>query len=276
MRNLILIIWKYYFFLMFLLLELIAGYLVIQNNKFQNASFINSSNAVSSSILNLVNDITEYINLKPTNKILAAENARLRSIIYTEYYSKTNPSHQVSDSLKLQKYTYIDAKVVNNSTNKRNNYLTLNRGKLNGIKEEMSVLSSTGIVGIVKDVSNHFCTVISVLHKDFHTSVKLIKNNYTGNLEWPGGDPNKALVVEMPNHVKLNKGDTLVTTSFSAVFPEGIPVATIDSFEIKPGDNFYTIRVNLTTHFQNISYVYIVNNLQKEEQRKLEESHKND
>ena len=160
--------------------------------------------------------------------------------------------------------------MINNSTNKRNNYLTLNKGKLDGVKPEMGVISSDGVVGIVKDVSDHYCSVMSLCNKDFHTSAKLKKNNYFGNLSWEGGNPSKAVVIEIPKHVPLVKGDTLVTTIYSGIFPEGIKIGTIDNFEIKAGENFYTSVVNLSTNFYNLSYVYIVNNIFKGEQKKLE------
>ena len=276
MRNLILLIWKYHFFLLFVLFETAAGYLIIQNNNFQKASFINSTNAFVASVLNVKNSITDYFHLKATNEILAGENARLHTLLPEAYYNDKLEINAVRDSTHKQQYEYVSAKVINNSTNKRNNYLTLNKGKLDGVKPEMGVISSGGVVGIVKDVSDHYCSVMSLLHKDFHTSANLKKNNYFGNLSWEGGNPTKAVVIEIPKHVPLAKGDTLVTTTYSGIFPEGIKIGTIDNFEIKPGENFYTAIVNLSTNFYNLSYVYIVNNILKGEQKKLEASSHHD
>ena len=270
MRNLFALILKYNFFLLFLLFESAAVYLMVQNNSFQKASFLNSTNAVSVNVLNVVNDITDYVHLKSTNETLAEENAKLHSMLSEAYDLNKYQINIVDDPSHKQQYEYISAKVINNSVNKRNNYLTLNQGKLDGVKPEMGVISSGGVVGIVKDVSDHYCSVMSLLHKDFHTSAKLTKSNYFGNLSWEGGNPSQAVVVEIPKHVKLLKGDSLVTTAYSAIFPEGVRVGTIDTFEIKAGENFYTALINLSTNFQNLSYVYIVNNIFKEEQKKLE------
>ena len=277
MRNLLILLWKYHFLLLFILLETFAGYLLVRNNNFQKASFVNSANSVAAGVLNFVSGIKDYIHLKYKNESLATENARLYSMLPDAFYGDTIGTVKLEKNVsRQQQYKYISAKVINNSTNKRNNYLTLNRGAVDGIKPEMGVISGNGLVGIVKDVSEHYCTVISLLHKDFHTSAKLSRSNYFGNLEWTGGDPTKANITDMPKHVKLAVGDTLLTSTYSAVFPEGVAIGTIYNFELKPGDNFYTITVNLSTDFQKIDYVYVVNNLLKEEQKKLEGNFKND
>lgn len=276
MRNLFQLLWKYHFFILFLFFETAAGYLIVQNNNFQKAGFVNSSNTVVASILSVVNDVAEYIHLKSTNAFLAEENAKLHALLPVALYNDTNNINVVKDTLHKQQYEYIAAKVINNSTNKRNNYLTLNKGQLQGIEPEMGVICSSGIVGIVKDVSEHYCTVMSLLHKDFHTSGKLTRNNYFGNLEWHGGNPTEAVIVEMPKHVPLTIGDTVVTTAYSTIFPEGIRIGRIKNFDLKTGNNFYTIDVKLSTDFQNIDYVYIVKNLFREEQKQLEKNLHND
>jgi rod shape-determining protein MreC len=276
MRNIFLFLWRSYFFILFLLLEVLSFYLIVQNNNFQRASFINSTNAVSAAIYSYVSSITEYVHLKPANELLAKENALLRAQTPNAFYNNIVLHRSVNDTLFKQQFTYITAKVINNSTGKRNNYLTLNRGQIHGIKPEMGVIASNGIVGIVKDVSPHYCSVLSLLHKDTKISAKIAHTNYFGSLVWEGGNPRFATLLDIPKHVDLKIGDRIITTSYSAIFPEGITIGTIAAFEVKPGANFYTIKIFLSTEFQNITHVYIVNNLMKEEQQKLEEAIKND
>ncbi len=276
MRNLFLLIWKYQFLILFLFFETAAGYLIVKNNGFQNAVVVNSSNAVAGSVMSLVKGVTEYLSLGSVNEQLVSENARLRTFLAESYHRSVSMPAYAPDTSRTRQYFFISAKVINNSTGRRNNYMTLNRGSADGISPEMGVISSRGIVGIVKNVSPHFSAVISLLHKDFHTSARLSGSNYFGNLEWPGGDPSRALVVEMPKHVSLHRGDTLLTSPYSTIFPEGIPVASIEDFTVKAGDNFYTITVKLLNDFSNQDYVYVCGNRLKEEQEKLEASPGND
>lgn len=276
MRNLFILLWKYNFFILFLLMEVFCSYLIVQNNNFHRASFINSTNRVAADIQSVVSEITDYISLRTTNDALSRENAGLRTIIPDVFYIDSVMEKRVNDSVFKQQYIFMPAKVINNSTNRRNNYLTLNKGSRQGVKPEMGVIAGHGVVGIVKDVSEHFCSVISILHKDSRISTKLKKSNYIGSLVWDGYHAGYAKLKDIPKHVKFLKGDTLVTSSFSAIFPEGVLVGVIDQFEPKAGDNFYSIDVKLSTDFDNLSYVYIVTNLLKEEQLKLEEPRAHD
>ena len=141
---------------------------------------------------------------------------------------------------------------------------------MHGVEKDMGVISSSGVVGIVKDVSEHYCTVMSVLHKNTKISSRFKNNNYFGSLVWEGENSRIGTLLEIAKHVKFNKGDTIVSTVYSSVFPEGIIIGTVDDWEIKPGDNFYKIKVKLSTNFYNLSHVYIVNNLHKKEQLDLE------
>ncbi len=276
MRNLFILLWKYNYFILFLLIESFCSYLIVQNNNFQHASFINSTNEVAANVHSVVSEITEYINLKASNEALARENAGLRSFMPDIFYIDSVQKRIVNDSVYKQQYSFMPAKVINNSTNRRNNYLTLDKGSAQGVKPEMGIVSSKGIVGIVKDVSDHFCSVMSVLHKDSRISTKIKKSSYIGSLVWDGYNAGYATLKDIPKHVILSKGDTLVTSSFSAIFPEGIMIGVIDNFEPKAGDNFYSIEVKLSTDFNNLSYVYIVNNVLKDEQKKLEEPQAHD
>lgn len=271
MKNLFVFLWRNNYTIVFLLMELLCGALIIRNNKFQNTSMFNSSNSAVAKIMEGVNYVNEYLRLKTTNQHLAYENAQLRSLLPDAHYENEVVKNLVNDTVKQQHYSFFMAKVINNSVNRRNNYLTLDKGSMQGVTPEMGVVSSNGVVGIVKNVSEHYCTVMSVLHKDTRISAKFKSNNYFGSLVWNETDPETAELKEVAKHVVFKTGDTIVTTSFSSIFPENIIVGTVKGFDIKAGENFYNIHVKLSTDFTNLTYVYIVDNVFKNEQKKLEE-----
>jgi len=243
---------------------------VINNNYYQRASFINSSNTVAANILRISKNIKDYFYLKEQNEILAKENAELRTHSFISFSKTVNDRFVVDDTVYRQKYTYTSCKVVNNSINRRNNFITLNKGYNHGIKHDMAVITSTGVVGIVKDVSSNFCTVMSLLHSKTVISSKIKANGFFGPLTWDGENSNYATLNDIPTHVHLTKGDTVVTSAYSLSFPENIMVGTVESFERKRDEFFYTVKIKLSTDFKKLSYVYVVNNIQKEEQKELE------
>jgi rod shape-determining protein MreC len=270
MRNLFLLIWKYYFFILFVLFEIACAYLLIKNNNYHRSGFINSSNKVAAEMLSTVNSINEFINLKTVNEHLARENAEIMSMLPESYYSLNPDTGLLADTLTKQHYIYITAKVINNSVNRRNNYLTLDKGALHGIEPELGVVSSTGLVGIVKDVSEHFCTVKSLLHKQSSISAKLKGSGFFGSLVWRGQDPAVATLQDIPKNAVVEIGDSIVTTGYSTIFPEGLMIGTVKEHVIKQGDNFYLITVNLSTNFHTLSHVYVIENLFREERKNLE------
>lgn len=276
MRNLFLFLWKYNFFIFFLLLEALCGYLIVQNNNFQRASFVNSTNLVAAKLNYAVSSVTEYINLGITNDALSRENAGFKSLMPEVFYIDSAIRRVESDTVLRQQYTFMTAKVVNNSTNRRSNYLTLNRGSMQGVKPEMGVICPNGIVGIVKDVSDHYCSVISFLHKDSRFSARLKRTSFIGSMVWDGFDATHGKLNDIEKHVKVLKGDTVITTSFSSIFPEGIMIGVVDKVNPSRGSTFQDISIRLATPFGSLSYVYIVENLLKNEQQALEEPLKND
>ncbi|MGQ0826885.1 MAG: rod shape-determining protein MreC [Bacteroidota bacterium] len=270
MRNLIVFIWKHYFFFFFLLLETFCIYLLIQNNYFQRATFINSSNLVAANILETSTNIKHYFNLKAENERLVKENAELRSHSLVSFSRLVNDQYTVNDTTFRQKYSYTSAKVVNNSTNRRNNFITLDKGSKHGIENNMAVITSTGVVGQVKDVSENFCTVMSLLHGKTTISSKIKKDGSYGPLTWDGESFAYATLSDIPTHVRLMKGDTIVTSAYSLTFPENIMIGTVESWERESGKYFYTVNVKLSTDFKKLTHVYIVNNMLKGEQEQLE------
>jgi rod shape-determining protein MreC len=275
MKNLFLFLWRFKYFILFLLTETFCFYLIFRNSNFHRSAFVNSSNVVAASVSETVTSVKEYVNLRKVNNDLAFENSKLRSMLPEAYYIDSATKKNIIDSVHHQQYSFITGKVINNSVNRRNNYLTLNIGGLQGVKPEMGVISSEGVVGIVKDTSKHFCSIMSFLHKDSKISAKLKKSGYIGSLIWEGYDATHASLKDIATHVQFVKGDTVVTSSYSSIFPEDIMIGRIEDFETKAGDNFYEITVRLSTDFSKLSYVYVVNNLLKEEQQKLEQPQTN-
>lgn len=270
MKSLLLFLWKNYFFFVFLLLETLCVYLVVQNNYYQRAALINSSNHLSANVLKTSANVQEYFYLKNENENLAKENAELRSRLLASYSVIVNDRHTVSDTSLRQKYTYTSAKVVSNSTNRRNNFLTLDKGSKQGIAKDMAVITNSGIVGQVKDVSENFCTVMSMLHSKTIVSAKIKKDGSYGPLTWDGADFEYVTLNDIPTHVRLLRGDTIVTSAYSLTFPEDIRIGTVESWERRSGEYFYTVKVKLLTDFKKLTHVYIVNNMLKEEQQGLE------
>jgi rod shape-determining protein MreC len=168
-------------------------------------------------------------------------------------------------------YTFLPARVVNNQIARMgNNYITLNKGTLAGIKEDMGVLSPTGVVGVVVNVSSHFSKVIPILNPKYHLSCKIKGTNFFGTLSWDGEDSRYTSLKELPQHALFNIGDTVVTSGFSTVFPEGVPVGTVETTFKKKGENYNSLKVKLFTNFGALSEVLIVVNALKDEQLNIE------
>ncbi len=270
MRNLVVFIAKNYFFFLFLLLEALCIYLLVQNNKFQRASFINSSNQVSATVLSTSENIQQYFYLKSENERLAKENAELHSHDLLSFSVLTDGWFAVNDTIYRQKYVYTNAKAVNNSTNLRNNFITLDRGYKQGIKKNMAVISSAGVVGHTQDVSENFCTVMSVLNSKTTINAKFKKDGSFGPLNWDGVSYEFATLNDIPTHVKMVKGDTIVTSQNSTMFPENIMVGTVESYYREEAKPFFAVKVKLSTDFKKLTHVYIVENKLKQEQDELE------
>lgn len=270
MRNLILFLTRYYYIILFLFLETLSVFLVIQNNHFQRAHFLNSSNAISGNIYETYSGVTDYFGLKDKNDKLALENVKLINQLRNSFGSQTNSSVFTKDSLHKQQYVYLSAKVVNNSTNRRKNYLTLNAGKKQGITNESAVICGEGIVGIVRDVSDNFSSVMSVLHENSRIPVTIKRFGENSILTWNGDNEWHGQMERIPSHLEIRKGDTILTSSYSSIFPEGVMVGTIDEFEKIAGNTFFDVTIKFSTDFNRLSYVNVVNNRMKEEQTSLE------
>lgn len=275
MRNLWLFISKYNAFFLFSIFFVVSLVILVNNNPYQRASMLNSSNQLTGGAYERINQFTSYLNLGITNEKLAAENARLKSRLKLSQFNDSVLQKTVNDTVNKQQYTYIVAKVVNNSVHQKNNYLTINRGSRHGIKKGMGVIGPTGIVGIVYNVSDHYATVQSVLHADSRISASVLPGSAFGSLVWGENNynPRVAYLEDIPNHLSLKKGQSVVTSGFS-LFPAGIAVGRIISSGQSGGNSFLNIKVALSTDFTTLAYVYVVNNMLSAEQKNLEEQNK--
>ena len=219
MRSLIKILLRYHFIILFIILETISLSVYINNNEKYKTSVVSSANSVVAYFYNLSSSVFEYFNLKQINSQLNKENVELRNQIKSSFNDNSLNLLNIYDSVFTQKYFFINAKVINNSINKRQNYLTLNKGERQGIHSEMGVVSPTGVVGIVKNVSNHYASVISILNTKSSISAKIKRNNYFGSLTWNGKNYKHMLLKEIPNHVEMFIGDTICTSGYSTIFP---------------------------------------------------------
>ncbi len=272
MRNFFHFIIRNHFILLFLLLEIVSFYMVVNYNSYQRASWISSSNSVSGGVYRSFSDVTQYLQLKQINEELAKENTYLRSQLPSSFKDSKDYFSLVYDSLNKRQYTYRTAKVINNSVNKHFNYITLNKGSNNGIVKEMGVISAKGVVGIVKDVSDHYSSVITILNTRLLISGKLKESGFFGALGWDGNDYRYVWLNEIPIHAPVVVGDLVVTSGFSSIFPEGILIGSVEVVERDKGESFYRIKVKLSVDFKDLSYVEVMSNKMKEEQLNLENS----
>ncbi len=270
MQRLYQLLVRFHIALFFLLLQVIAFFLLFQNNNFHKTTYINSSSRLTGSIYERVDVVSGYLRLRDINEDLSQEIAILKNSDRESFVKLNKDLVLINDSLFKQKWEYNSARVINKSVNRASNYLTLNKGSKHGIGKGMSVVSGDAIVGIVKDVSDHYASVLPVINSHFQASVKLYASQELGILRWEGHNPYQATVYDIPSHAQIQVGDTIVTTGYSSYFPENKLVGIVAEPTIEEGDNFHTITIDLACNFYQLSHVEIISNLMREEQLTLE------
>jgi len=269
MQNLWVFLFRNRAFFWFLAFEFLSFILIFRYNPYQGGLYLNTSNRIVGGILERKAQIVSYLNLQNTNQSLAEENAQLRNQLKSSQYP-LNPVHKtVKNTEYNQEYTYMVAKVVNNSTTRRDNYFTLDKGRLAGVTTGSGVIFPKGVIGVVKDISDHYCTVLSILHKDSHISVRIRHTKNFGSLVWDGYNSQILTVKEIPIYVDVKKGDTIETSGFS-LFPEGIAIGTVISGASHNGESGLTIQVKLLADLNNLDQVYIVGDKFSTEKIQLE------
>lgn len=281
MRKLLdFLIRKRHWFL-FILLEIFSLMLIYRNNAYQRNIIFSSANVLTGHIASVSGYVTSYLNLREINKELLERNGQLEmellnlqdqvdvlkadTVLFTSF---------APDSTEELPYSFVMAEVVNNSVTHLSNYITVNKGRKEGIAPDMGVVSERGVVGIVSTVSEHFAVIIPLLNPKFRLSCKVLGSSYFGSMTWNGRSVQYANLDELPRHVEFQKGDTIVTSGYSAVFPSGLIVGTVSDFEKQHDDNFYSLEVKLAADFHALNNVRIIKNYHQAERVAIEQEAK--
>ncbi|MDC3284812.1 rod shape-determining protein MreC [Flavobacteriaceae bacterium] len=273
MQQLIYFIQKYRYFLFFLFLELIAFQLIINNLSFHKSKFINSASSITGGFYNKTNSISDYFQLNTENKELLNENLILKNklerlsqkidtVAVTKIFEKTNAS---------QRYSYLQGRIEKNQFRNNYNFLTINLGKKDSITPEMGVINSKGILGIVENVLHRYSRVRSILNKSSKINAKLKNSNYFGTLTWDGFDYNITQLLDIPRQAKLKVGDTIITGGMSSIFPEGIPIGSIDTI-VNGVSIKRVINIKLFNDMSSLKNIYVVKDFDKQQLMNLEKT----
>ena len=268
MNNLLNFFVKHSAWFIFAIYVILSLVLLFKDNPYQQSVYLTSANSVSAAVYKAFSNVTSYFHLRDINESLQERNASLEMELIELRNQMTDLSLISPDSLHqpaLKQYTFVMAQVIGNSIAQPNNYITINRGYRDGVKPEMGVIDQNGVVGIVNVVGPHAARVISLLNPHIRLSCKLRDTGFFGSMVWDGKDPRYAVLEELPKHLTYHKGDTVVTSGYSAVFPEGIIVGTVEGLARGMSDSFVSLRIKLTTNFSQLSSVRIITNSMKEQ-----------
>ncbi len=269
MFNVIQFILRFGTFFLFLLLEIVSIYLIVNYNKAQQEIFLNSANLLSGSVNERFNKVKSFANQYSVVDSIALENA----VLYQERFNYPflfDTLDQFKDT--SLSFEIIPARVINNSVSSQHNYLTINKGSKDGIRKGLGVISKNGIVGIVKSTSPHFSLIISILNEDLKTSASIRKNGYFGSLVWKGTNPQELNLEDLPRHAEVKPGDSIQTSGYSLIFPKGIILGTVKDVKQKEGTNFYSLPCKIWTDIGKLEIVYVLKNNSQIEIEKLEEN----
>lgn len=260
MRNLIVFLWKHQFFVFFVILETVSLSLLFNSYSYHRSLAFTTTNDITGGVYKTYSNITDFFGLKNENEKLARENAYLRNF--------TKPLSKAVDTIIFQadsNYYYRAAKVVSNSVNRQNNFILINKGKKDSIAPEMGVISSGGIVGIIVGTSSNYAYVMSLLHQNSRISARIKKNDHLVNVLWDGKNYKNGLVIDIPSHIELSAGDSIVTSGNSLIFPEGIMVGTIQEYMQSTNQDLSEAVIKFSADFNKLQYVYIIENYMKPE-----------
>ncbi len=280
MRNFILFIRRFFNLILFLALEIVCIVLIAKTNTLQGNDIVSSANTVSGIVYKKQSDVVYYFGLRKMNDSLLNENALLRKKIDhimsidtlkdSLVNKRIGPVDSTSHIVKYAEYIYRTARVINNSTNASNNYITINRGSADGVGKNMAVISGSGIVGRVEHVSAHFASVLSILSSKQKVSAKL-KDGTNGYIVWDEKQPEILNMTDVPQQAKVKKGDSVFTTSYS-FFPPDVLIGTVVKVETIKKNNLQLLYLLSSTNFRNLQYVYVIENKMAAEKRELEDS----
>lgn len=263
MQELFAFIYRYRAFFLFIGLEFFALSLVFNSNSYQQFAYLTTASRVVATTNQASAEIAYYFSLKSKNDSLALENAKLLA----QLANREGAYGSVQDSLT---YEHIPAKVINNSIWYVNNYLTIDKGLADGVRPGMGVVTGQGVIGKVKASSEHFSTLYSVLHASMSVSSQLKRTGHLCSTRWDGRIYTEANLANIPMHLAINVGDTILTSGYNAIFPPSTPIGIVSFIERDPSEIFQTVRINLSTNFATLKDVYVVKNFQRAEKDSLE------
>ncbi|MBX2968636.1 MAG: rod shape-determining protein MreC [Cyclobacteriaceae bacterium] len=259
MERIFLFIYQFRAFFTFLLLELFCAWLIVQNNRYQGAQFFNSANSFVGGLNNFSQNVRDYFSLREVNLVLSDENSELRKKLEQQsQYINALPIHGNVDDQIINRFDFVSAKVINNSTDRFTNFITINKGNAEGIKPGMAVISAAGAIGKVKLTSGHFSVVTSLLNTDLRVSGLLKRTGHFGTVQWDGNDPQITELNFIPRHVKPMVGDTVITSGYSGIFPEGVLIGTISEVSLSEEAPFFELKVKLAQDFHKLSFVTVI------------------
>ena len=271
MRNLLNFLAKYNHVIVFILLESLALYLIFGADNYHNIKFYKGFRGISANIEKSVSNSRYYFGLKEVNDRLATENNVLKGRLAMLTTGKEYSTWEVIDTSLGRQYCFFEGEVINNSVNRQKNYITINRGQKDGIDKDMAVISADGAVGIIVASSKNYSVAMSLLNIDMRMSARIKSNGYFGSLSWDGVNYLEASLSEIPQHVSINVGDTVETSGYSSIFPEGVMVGVISDY-YSSGSDFYDISVRLSVDFKKLRHINVIGNRLLEEQTELESS----
>lgn len=264
MRNLFLFVKKNQFLVLFIVLQMISLSLLFNSYSYHKSLKFNTVSDFSGSVFSSYDGIVDYFSLKTENLLLLEENARLQSMLGLKRDTVYSHTYH-SDSI----YHFIPAEVVSNTVHKRNNFITINKGRFDGVEKEMGVISGKGIVGIVIGVSDHYALIMSMLHQNMTLSARIKKNNHLVNVVWKTRDYSTGTVIDIPSHIQLNEGDTIITSGNSLIFPQGIDIGTIRTHQKSINKGLGEATLIFSTEFNKLGHVYLIQNKDLKERTDL-------
>ena len=274
MQLLLQFLYRYRSFLLFLFLEGVCFWLIVENNNYQGAKFFNTTNTLAASLSESSSAVVNFFDLANQNRVLTEENAQLKKLLA----SSTNATDSATSFLAKDSslWEFIPAKVINNSVFLQNNYLTVNKGSDDGITKGMGVIGSNGVAGRVVDVTKHYASVTSLLHSSSLVSSVHRVSGALCTTTWNGKDPLIANVEFLPRHLKIQVGDTIVTSGYNAIYPPESLVGTVHHVSIAEDATFYEVEIKLATDFYQLGYVSMVAFHHLAEKDSLEENNRMD
>jgi rod shape-determining protein MreC len=275
-RNIFLFLRRYFNFLVFLLLQVICIFLIVQYSNYHQSMFGNFSNVITGNVNSRYDKIENYFRLKETNDSLVSANEQLYNKLAANFNLPDTALRQIVDTIQIdsleayRKISYLSAKVVSNSVTSQSNFLVLQGPNVAQMRIGMGVVGpNNNAVGVITDIDGEFAVVMSLLHKDSRISGKLYKTGETGTVSWDGKYPNMLTLTNIPKSTKVLKGDSVITSGFSTIFPKGMLIGRIEEVYLEKETNNFKIVVRTAANFHNLEYAYAINNIQQQTIRKL-------